>query len=335
MENLNQLKNLLSTPKDIVIFSHRNPDGDALGSSLGLAHFLSAQHHSLKIILPSEYPNYLNWMVGVEDIVIYDLMPEHAKLAIEKADIFFCLDFNSLDRIDKCGDLMMKQAAPKVVIDHHLFPESFADFILSDTSASSTSELIFDFIHLLDQSKYLVPATADALYVGIVSDTGSFLYNTSSKVFRITATLLDRGVDDVSIQNKLHNNLEIKQLKIIGHCLNKRLEILEEYSTALVTITKEDYVDFDIQRGDTEGIVNMLMRIQNIKVAVLITEQPTIVKLSMRSKGDFSVQEIATKHFKGGGHKNAAGAASFIGFKPTVRKFKELLPLYAEQLSQN
>jgi phosphoesterase RecJ-like protein len=274
-------------------------------------------------------------MVGVEDIVIYDLVPEHAKLAIEKADIFFCLDFNSLDRIDKCGDLMMKQTAPKVVIDHHLFPENFADFILSDTTASSTSELIFDFIHLLDQSKYLVPATADALYVGIVSDTGSFLYNTSSKVFRITATLLDRGVDDVSIQNRLHNNLEIKQLKIIGHCLNKRLEILEEYATALVTITKEDYVDFDIQRGDTEGIVNMLMRIQNIKVAVLITEQPTIVKLSMRSKGDFSVQEIATKHFKGGGHKNASGAASFIGLKSTVRKFKELLPLYAEQLSQN
>ena len=286
MENLNQLKNLLSTPKDIVIFSHRNPDGDALGSSLGLAHFFSAQHHSVKIILPSEYPNYLNWMVGVEDIVIYDLVPEHAKLAIEKADIFFCLDFNSLDRIDKCGDLMMKQTAPKVVIDHHLFPENFADFILSDTTASSTSELIFDFIHLLDQSK-------------------------------------------------LHNNLEIKQLKIIGHCLNKRLEILEEYATALVTITKEDYADFDIQRGDTEGIVNMLMRIQNIKVAVLITEQPTIVKLSMRSKGDFSVQEIATKHFKGGGHKNASGAASFIGLKSTVRKFKELLPLYAEQLSQN
>ena len=138
MENLNQLKNLLSTPKDIVIFSHRNPDGDALGSSLGLAHFFSAQHHSVKIILPSEYPNYLNWMVGVEDIVIYDLVPEHAKLAIEKADIFFCLDFNSLDRIDKCGDLMMKQTAPKVVIDHHLFPENFADFILSDTTASST-----------------------------------------------------------------------------------------------------------------------------------------------------------------------------------------------------
>lgn len=124
-------------------------------------------------------------MVGVEDIVIYDLVPEHAKLAIEKADIFFCLDFNSLDRIDKCGDLMMKQTAPKVVIDHHLFPENFADFILSDTTASSTSELIFDFIHLLDQSKYLVPATADALYVGIVSDTGSFLYNTSSKVLEL------------------------------------------------------------------------------------------------------------------------------------------------------
>lgn len=239
-------------------------------------------------------------MVGVEDIVIYDLLPEHAKLVIERADIFFCLDFNSLDRIDKCGELMMKQNAPKVVIDHHLFPENFADFILSDTKASSTSELIFDFIHLLDQSKYLVPATADALYVGIVSDTGSFLYNTSSKVFRITASLLDRGVDDVSIQNKLHNNLEIKQLKIIGHCLNKRLEILEEYATAVVIITKEDYVDFDIQRGDTEGIVNMLMRIHNIKVAALITEQPTIVKLSLRSKGDFSVQEIATKHFKGG-----------------------------------
>jgi len=333
MENLSQLKNLLSSPKDIVIFSHRNPDGDALGASLGLAHFLLAQQHAVKIILPSEYPTYLNWMPGTENIIIYDLFPEDAKLIMDKADIFFCLDFNSLDRIDKCGEYMMKKSVPKVLIDHHLFPENFADFILSDTSASSTSELIFDFIHQLDQSKYLVPSAADAIYVGIISDTGSFLYNTSSKLFRITATLLDRGVDDVSIQHKLHNNLEVKQLKIIGHCFNKRLEILEEFSTAIVTITKEDYLEFDIQRGDTEGIVNMLMRIQSIKMAALITEQPTIVKLSLRSKGDFSVQEIATKHFKGGGHKNASGAASFIGLKPTIRKFKELLPLYADQLS--
>ena len=134
----------------------------------------------------------------------------------------------------------MKQTAPKVIVDHHLFPENFADFILSDTSASSTSELIFDLIYQLELSKYLVPAAADAIYVGIISDTGSFLYNTSSKVYRVTATLLDRGVDDVSIQNRLHNNLEVKQLKIIGHCLNKRLEMLEEFPTAIVTITKED-----------------------------------------------------------------------------------------------
>jgi phosphoesterase RecJ-like protein len=333
MENLVLLKNLLSSPKDVVILSHRNPDGDALGSSLALFHFLHAQQHTVKIILPSEYPGYLSWMTGIENIIIYDNFPDLAKEAIEKAELFFCLDFNSLDRIDKCGDLMMKQSAPKILIDHHLFPENFPDFVLSDTSASSTSELIYDLIYLLDLSRYLVPASADALYVGIISDTGSFLYNTSSKVFRITANLLDRGVDDVGIQNRLHNNLEAKQLKILGHCLNNRLEILEEFSTALVTITKEDYLEYDIQRGDTEGIVNMLLRIESIKMAALITEQPTIVKLSLRSKGDFSVQEIATKHFKGGGHKNASGAASFIGLKPTIRKFKEILPLYGEQLS--
>lgn len=332
-ENLDYLKKLLSSPKDIVLFSHRNPDGDALGSSLGLLHFLRAQHHSVHIIFPSAFPAYLEWMPLAQEICVHDLNPENAAALIDRADLFFCLDFNALDRIDKCGEQMMKRSVPRILIDHHLFPEQFADLIFSDSSASSTSELVYDLIMALDMSRYLTPDGGEALYVGLISDTGSFMYNTSPKVFRVAAALLERGVDDIAIQNKLQNNLDLKQLLILGHCLHQRLELIVPYATALVTITKEDYAAMDIQRGDTEGIVNMLLRIRTVKMAALITEQPTIVKLSLRSKGDFSVQEIATKYFKGGGHRNAAGAASFIGLKQTVKKFKEILPNYADQLS--
>lgn len=333
MENLKQLKELLAFPTDIVITTHRNPDGDAIGSSLGLRHLLEKNNHSVKIICPSEYPDFLNWMPGVDDIIIYDTETEDAQMAIEKAEFFFCLDFNSIDRIDKAGEaIMARKNIKRAMIDHHLHPEPFVDFMLSDTSASSTCELIVDFSHLMGWEKDLDKNIGECLFAGILTDTGSFKYSTSAKLYRIVAELLDLGVDDYKIQDLIFNSMNEKHLRLLGHCLANRLEVMEEYQTGIITLTKEDYARYDIQRGDTEGIVNYILRMRNIKMAAFITEQPTIVKLSLRSKGDFSVQEIAQKHFKGGGHKNAAGGASFIGLRATVRKFKELLPEYKEAL---
>jgi phosphoesterase RecJ-like protein len=219
-----------------------------------------------------------------------------------------------------------------VLIDHHLFPEPFADFVLSDTTASSTCELVFDFIQLMEARKDLDQVIGDCLFTGILTDTGSFKYSTSPKLFRIVAELLELGVDDVRLQDLIFNSMQEKQLRILGHCLYNRMEILPEFQTGIITLTKEDYATFDIKRGDTEGVVNFLLKLRNVKMAAFIHEQPTIVKLSLRSKGDIDVQDIAKKHFRGGGHKNAAGGASFHGLSVTVRRFKELLPMYRHQL---
>lgn len=333
MENIIALKSLLSAPKDIVLITHRNPDGDAIGSSLAMMHFLNNLGHCVKPISPSEYPDGMGWMPGIDKMLITDEHPDAVRSGIEQAELIICLDFNSLDRIDKTGEMVNAQtSAAKVLIDHHLDPEPFADYVLSDTSASSTSELVFDFIHLLGMEMHINQQVADCIYTGIITDTGSFRYSTSAKLFRTVARLLEFGVQDVVLQDLIHNTLREKHLRLLGYCLYHRMEILEEYRTGIIVLSKEDYARFDIQRGDTEGIVNYLLRMPIVKVAAFITEQPTIVKMSFRSKGEFSVQEIASQHFKGGGHRNASGGFSYIGLWPTVRKFKELLPQYQDKL---
>jgi phosphoesterase RecJ-like protein len=334
MENIQALRHLLAEPKKVVILTHRNPDGDAIGSSLALYHLLKKQGHDPVVVCPSEYPGFLEWMDGVHEMVIYDADIDLAKAEIESGDVFFCLDFNALDRIDKVGEILAPIAKPKVMIDHHLEPESFPDFLLSDITASSTSELIYDFIQLMRWEALLDVKIGECIFTGIVTDTGSFKYSTSPKLYRTVASLVELGVNDYLLQDLITNSQEEKHLRLLGHCLFNRMEIMEEYRTGIITLTKEDYARFDIQRGDTEGIVNYILRIRGIIMAVFITEQPTIVKISLRSKGDFSVQEIAQKHFKGGGHKNASGGASFIGLKATLKKFRELLPEYREALNR-
>lgn len=335
MENIKEVKSLLAVPKDIVITTHRNPDGDAIGASLGLKHYLDQLGHTVKVAVPSESPNFLNWMPGANDILIYDIHQEDVKRVLEKPDIVFCLDFNSLERIDKMGELIAPLKAKKILIDHHLFPEPFYDYDLHDTTASSTSELVYDFICLLGDKEKITTTIGNCLYTGILTDTGSFKYSTSPKVFRLAAELLELGVDDVRIQNLVFNSLEEKHLRLIGLVLHERMEVLEEYRTAIITLSKQDYERFHISRGDTEGLVNYLLQLKNVTMAAFIHEQPTITKISLRSKGEFSVQEICRKHFKGGGHKNASGGYSFIGLRPTVNKFKQILPEYQEALLNN
>ncbi|MBR9923035.1 MAG: bifunctional oligoribonuclease/PAP phosphatase NrnA [Bacteroidetes bacterium] len=332
MENVSELKQFLAIPRDIVLTTHRNPDGDAVGSSLGLYHFLRGEGHTVHMCVPSEYPGFLGWMPGIHDMVVYDTDPERTQELIERADVIFALDYNALDRIDKTGELIYSAKAKKVMIDHHLYPEGFADYQLSEESASSTCELIYDFIQLLDKDISITPLIGECLFTGILTDTGSFKYSTSPKLFRIVAKLLERGVDDVKIQGMVFNCLPEKHLRLLGHCLANRMEILDEYRTGIITLTKEDYETFDIKRGDTEGIVNFLLRLKNVTMAAFIHEQPKITKISLRSKGDFSVQQIASKYFKGGGHLNASGGASFTGLASTVRKFKSILPEYKSQL---
>lgn len=333
MENLHELKSLLAIPKDIVLTTHRNPDGDAIGSTLALYHYLNRNGHTVRMVVPSEYPDTFSWMPAIGEMIIYDIDPERSKEVLERADIIFCLDFNALDRIDKVGDLIRPLECRKVMVDHHLYPEPFVDFMLSDTMASSTCELVFDLLDRLGARDEIDVTIGEALLTGILTDTGSFKYSTSAKLFRIVGELLDIGVDDYKLQDLIFNSLKEKSLRLLGHCLANRMEILSEYQTGIITLTKEDYAEFDIQRGDTEGIVNYLLKLKDVKMAAFIHEQPTIVKLSLRSKGDFSVQEIAKRHFRGGGHKNASGGYSFQSLKATLRRFKQILPQYKEKLN--
>ncbi len=328
MENKSEILKLFSSPKDVVIFSHRNPDGDALGSSIAMLHYLTAMHHSVKIIFPSDFPLNFAWMPGSENVLVYDISPEDCKKAIKHAGLILCLDFSSLDRIDKMSEFVIEQTCPKMIIDHHLDPEPFADYIISNTSASSTCEMVFDFISELHGKSKITKLIASCIYTGIVTDTGSFKYATSSELFRKVADLIDAGIDDVLLQNLIHNCLQEKYLRLLGFCLYERMELLPEFNTGIIALSREDYIKFDIQRGDTEGIVNYLLMLENVDIAALITEQPTIVKLSLRSKGDISVQEICRDHFKGGGHKNASGGAVYGTLSQTVKKFKEVLPKY-------
>lgn len=330
--DIQAVKALLSQPQDIVILSHRNPDGDAVGSSLGLLHYLRKLGHRVNIIVPSDYPDFLSWLPAAGEIVVFDDEIEEANLLLKEATLFFILDLNSFDRIDKVADSLHDDHRPRIMIDHHLFPEPIADYMFSDTTASSTCEMIYDFVVQLADTEKLDKTIGDCLYTGIITDTGGFKYATSAKLFATVSKLLELGTDDYKVQDRIWNSMTEKQLRLLGHCLANRLEVYPEFHTAMVYLTKEDYTDFDIQRGDTEGVVNFLLRMPHVMIAAFIHEQPTIVKLSLRSKGDVDVQEICKQHFRGGGHKNASGGASFVPLSTTINKFTKLLPDYAAHI---
>jgi phosphoesterase RecJ-like protein len=330
---LQELKNWLEIPREIVIVSHRNPDGDAIGSSLGLAAFLKKKFHKVQVVFPSEYPVIFEYLDQISETLIYDIKPLESKNAIEKAEAIFCLDFNGLDRVDKLGESIQFSEAKKILIDHHLDPEPFTDYEFTDIAASSTSELVYLWIKELGEESKMDTRIGEALFTGMITDTGSFKYNTRPATFRVAADLKEFGVDDYSLQDKIFNSLKTKHLRLLGHCLANRMEILEEHGIGIIHLTRKDYAEFDIQRGDTEGIVNYLLYVKNIQIAAFVTEQPTIIKLSLRSKGDISVQEVASKYFNGGGHKNASGGGVYASLHDVLDKLKRVLPQYTKKLS--
>jgi phosphoesterase RecJ-like protein len=318
----------------VVIFSHRNPDGDAVGSSLGLQHYLRGRGHGCSVILPSDYPEFLRFLPAVDSIVIYDDDTERARRLIDEATLFFLLDFNAFDRIDKVGEGLEGDPRPRIMIDHHLHPEPIADPVFSRPEASSTCEMVYAFIEGLGDRKYVSRAVSDCLYTGILTDTGGFKYSTSPALFRTAAALVEAGTDAYRVADHVWNNQSEKQLRLLGHCLANRMELLPEFRTGIIYLNRGDYEDFDIARGDTEGIVNYVLRMPDTMIAAFIHEQPTIVKLSMRSKGSMDVQQICKKHFRGGGHRNAAGGASFAPLGSTINRFKKILPHYREEIEQ-
>ncbi len=324
---MDSLHQLVRQPSRVVIVTHKNPDGDALGSSLALAAVLTKLRHTVKVVLPNDFPPLFNFLPGIDDAIIGEMNPAEAVEAFEKADIIFCLDFNSLDRIDRFGQDVMDSKAIKILIDHHIDPEPFADHVISETAASSTAELIYDFLVDNKLEEYIDVPIAEAIYTGILMDTGSFRYATNTRVFEVAAALKRLGMDDYLLQIRLFNSMTEKQLKLLGHCLANRMELITEYQTGIIWLEKDDYKKWSIGRGDTEGIVNYILMVRNMKMAIFISEQQNVTKLSFRSKGNINVQEICNTYFNGGGHKNASGGQMKASVQDTLAKVKEIIPL--------
>lgn len=328
-----EVKSLLSKPKHIVIITHWSPDGDAMGSSLGLYNYLIQKNHKVTVITPNDYPSFLNWLPANKTVIDFAAKPKLAKTAVAKADIIFCLDFNSLKRIDKLGDEVAKSTAKKFIIDHHLQPDDFADYMLHDIGACSTCELIYDFIELMGDKKMINKDIANCLYTGIMTDTGSFRFpSTTSKTHRIIAELIDAGAENSEIHNRIYDDNTEGKLRLLGFCLAEKLTVLKEYSTAFFSLRSDELKRFNYKKGDTEGIVNYALSIDGIRFAAFFVERDGEVKTSFRSKGNFNVNLFARAHFNGGGHANAAGGSSDLTLDETVIQFVSLLPENKKQL---
>jgi phosphoesterase RecJ-like protein len=327
---------ILAQPQKIVITTHHKPDGDAMGSSLGLYNYLIQLGHHAKVITPTDYPEFLAWMPGNGDVIIYTEQTKEADALIADAKIIFCLDFNALGRINEMGVKVSESDASKVMIDHHLEPEDFDDYRYWNINACATAQLVYTFIVEVLNNKQLVNAdVATCLYTGIMTDSASFrLPNTTAAVHRITADLIDAGAVNWRIHELVYNSSTESRLRFLGNCLVNRLEVFNEYNTALITVTKDDLEKYNVITGDTEGIVNYALSISNVHLAALIVERRDKVKLSLRSKGEFPANEICKKYFSGGGHRNAAGGYSTDSLEEVVNQFKLILPKYKNLLIQ-
>ena len=334
--NTAPLKKLLAQPRRIVITTHHKPDGDAMGSSLGLYNYLIQKGHHAKVVTPTDYPDFLAWMPGNGDVIIYTENIEASAKLVAEAELIFCLDFNNLSRINELGELVRASNAIKVMIDHHLEPEDFDDFRHWSINACASAQLVYDFIvNMLGDEAYINKDVATCLYTGIMTDSASFkLPNTTSDVHRIAADLIDLGAVNWQIHELVYNNLSENRLRFLGHCISNKLEVLYDYHTAIISVNSEELKQYDVETGDTEGIVNYGLSIEGVKLAAFIVERPDKVKLSLRSKGEFPANEICKKYFNGGGHRNAAGGTSTDSLEDVIKQFKLILPEYKKLLIQ-
>jgi len=334
MEKIQDFKEYLKIPRKTVILTHFKPDADALGSSLGLAHYLRKKGHAVTVITPSDYPDFIAWMPGNKDVLIYqkEKSEKSAKL-IGQSDLIFCLDFSCLNRINDLGEMVRKSPAKKVLIDHHLEPERFADFEQWDDTAASTAELVYKLIVDLGDKDLVDADIADCLYAGIMTDTGSFRHsNTSHQVFKIASELVERGANPYRVSKLIYDTNTIERLRLMGYVLSEKLQVLPEYRTAYIVLSADELKRFGSQTGDTEGLVNYGLSVKGVKLSVLISDRRENIKLSLRSLGNFSVNDMARTHFEGGGHRNAAGGQTSLTLEQTVKKFLDILPLYKDQL---
>lgn len=334
---IKEIKKLLQAPKNIVIVPHKNPDGDALGSTLALLLYLKSFNHHAAVIAPNDYPDFLKWLPNESEILKYDSQLEVCDALINKAHIIFTLDFNALNRAGDMEKALEASTATKIMIDHHQQPDDYALYTYSDVSMSSTCEMVYQFINLLGDTSFIDANIATCLYTGIMTDTGSFRFpSTTSDTLRVAAHLMDCGANHAEIHNQIFDTNSYDRMQLLGQALSN-LKVIPESRTAYISLSQEELNKYNFKKGDTEGFVNYALSLNNIVFAAIFIEdkQQDIIKISLRSKGTFSVNEFARVHFDGGGHTNAAGGKSETDLKSTIDKFISILPSYNKALNDD
>lgn len=327
-----ELKNILRSPKKIVIIPHKNPDGDAIGSTLGLSQVLKKIGHEVQIISPNDFPKFLKWLPEAKKIFNASFNHKGAEIAIAEAEVIFMLDFNGPSRADQLEPLINNSQAIKVLIDHHQFPQEF-DFTYSDTQMPATCEMIWHFLDVMNWTDLVDADIATCLYTGIITDTGNFKYaSVKPSTLETAAHLMRQGAEPYRILDQL-DSFTPSRLKLLSIFL-ENMQLFPEHRTALFTMTREELMENGYQKGDTEGFVNYGLGLENIVFSVFMADdtQKDMVKISFRSKGNFDCSEVARAHFNGGGHVNASGGRSDKNIEDTVKEFVNLLPNYAKQL---
>jgi phosphoesterase RecJ-like protein len=330
------LKHELSTPKKIVIVPHKNPDGDAVGSVIALYGYLLQLGHKVHMISPNDFPTFLQWMENSDLFLNYEKEKEQSDALIREADMIFNLDHNAFHRAGTMEFILKEVDATFVMIDHHQQPDDFATYIYSDTSMSSTCEMIYHLLEMMNDTDKINPAMAAAMYTGILTDTGSFKYSsTTSTTLRVAANLVDKGANSEAINRKIYDVNTPSRMKLLGVALNNMV-VLEKYRTAYITLTQKELNDNNFKKGDTEGFVNYALSLDGIVFAQIFIEKESeaIIKTSLRSKGDFDVNQLARENWEGGGHKNAAGGKSDLSMTETVNKLISILPAYEKELHE-
>lgn len=328
------LKKVVAKAKKISILTHVSPDGDAMGSSLGLFHYLKKKKKNVKVIVPNSFPGFLEFLPASKQVIVFEGNEEKAKKQLTGSDLVFILDFNNYSRLEKLSEILNTSKAPKILIDHHREPDTCFDYYFHDEKASSTAELVYDFIRGTDPTHKIDKNTATCLHTGIMTDTGSFRFpSTSEKTFRVTADLVKAGANNSAIYNSVYDDNTEKRLKLLGFCLDK-LVFLHEYNAAYIALSEEELKRFDYKKGDTEGIVNYALSVRGVRFSAFFSDKDNLIKMSFRSKGKFDVNKFARAHFNGGGHINAAGGVSKLSLQETIEKFLNVLPQYKTELNK-
>lgn len=328
------IRSLINKHQNFSIVTHWSPDGDAMGSSLGLYHFLKALKKKVNVIVPNDYPSFLKWLPGSKNVLIHEIETQKADKAILQSDIIFILDFNHLGRIEKLGNSILLSGKDCFMIDHHQQPDKFAKYYYHDVKSCSTAQLVYELINGAYGQKHIDKKIATCLYTGIMTDTGSFRFpSTTASTHKVIAKLIEKGANNSEIYNAVYDDYTADRLKLLGYCLNKMV-VIPEYHAAYIDLSEEEQQKYNFQKGDTEGVVNYALSIRGIRFSAFFAHRDGMIKISFRSKGKFDVNEFARKHFSGGGHKNAAGGKSNETLSITVKRFIETLSNYKSQLSK-